>query len=108
MQNGSISVEFNAVASRADRALVSAAEATARLRVLEETLEARLASNLRAAEASSAANVTRLTAQLNAWLSSADARTDAKIQMIPNVDQARLPRPLRRRICAQSTSLRGA
>lgn len=73
----------------ADRALVCAAEESTRLRSLEDTIDSRLNANLRAAESNTAAAVTRVTANLSSWLSSSDARTDAKISQLPSHDQAR-------------------
>lgn len=73
----------------ADRALVCAAEENTRLRSLEDTIDSRLQANLRASESNTAAAVTRVTANLSSWLSSSDARTDAKISQLPTHDQAR-------------------
>lgn len=77
----------------ADRALGCAAEENARLRALEDTLESRLAANQKAGEANTSAAVTRATTTLSSWLSSADARNDAKIAQLPTQDQARAPQP---------------
>lgn len=61
------------------------------MRALEDTVNSRLAATLRAAESSTAAAVARVTANLSSWLSSADARTDAKIAQLPTHEEARMP-----------------